>query len=107
MNISHEQRLRRLHEAIAAHLACAGRIDHVDDIAQAVLIANGTGDAMEDASFALPQDLRSMVLEARRKMDESLQRLNARSRRAGIITMIEQQCSWSRTVLARVPELMG
>ncbi len=103
---SYEQRLARLQAAIAAHLACAHRIDNINVGAQAVTLASGTGDAMEDAAHDIPHELRTRVLEARREMDAALRRLNQRSLLAARIAMVEQQCAWSRAVLARVPELM-
>jgi hypothetical protein len=103
-----EEALNRLHSAVAASLAGACCIDTLggDDVELAVHLATTIGDELDNAAHATPDGLRSAVLEARREMDAALRRLNQRALLAGRLSMIEQQCVWSRTVLARVPELM-
>ena len=102
-----ERRLTRFREAIAAHIACSIRIDVYDyDVTRAVEVAIVTGDELEDSACGIPREHRAELVEARRVMDASLRRLNQRSLQAGRIAMIEEQCAWSRAVLARVPELM-
>ena len=100
------QRLTRFRAAIAAHLASALRIDGIDDVRRAMNIAIETEDEMEDAACGIPREYRAELVEARRVMSASMRRLNQRSLQAGRIAMIEEQCAWSRAVLARVPELM-
>jgi hypothetical protein len=108
-----EEALSRLYAAIAAHLASALRLANATgdelDVELVLRLANATGDELEDAVHALPRELRelrSTVLEPRRKMAAALRGLNQRILLAGRISMIERQCAWSREVLARVPELM-
>jgi hypothetical protein len=102
-----ETAAQRLHKAIVAHLSCADAIDTIDDVALAVNLATETGDELEDAAYDAPPEFRSTVLEARRKMDATLRRLNQRSLLTGRIALVETQCAWSRAVLARVPELVA
>lgn len=101
------ERLARFRAACAAHVACAVRIDGiVDDVELAVSIAIETDDEMEDAACGIRREHRFALVEARRAMDASLRRLNQRALRAGRFSLIEEQCAWSRSVLARVPDLM-
>jgi len=107
ITLNHEPHLARFRLAIAAHVAAALRIDGLNtDVKRAVDIALETEDEMEDSACGIPREYRSKLVEARRVMDGALRRLNQRSLRAGRITMIEEQCVWSRAVLSRVPELM-
>lgn len=106
MSVMHKQDEQRLYAAIEAHLTCARRIDNIDEVTEAVRLANETGDVMENAAANAPRTFWQPITEARKTMHAALQRLNRRALLARRIAMLEEQCAWSRAVLARVPELM-